>query len=211
MLLAEAGGYLRGGGLDVLAPAQGGADRRGASRCRPRRGARDRRFTCRASSRDRRTSAWGGPRCATCLGRRTRARLTVRDVDEAFEAIAEVSGAGGAVATAQAPARRALRLRHGAGAGVPRAALARGEPRLGALESLVVEALAKAAGLPAADVRRAVMLGSYPGPVAAAVLGIGGDKSVALQQFRLEVGRPIQPMLAQTAGSGVGRGTRADG
>src|SRR3954454_751158 len=124
--------------------------------------------------------------------------LTVHDVDLAFEAIAGVAGAGSA-----AERRRQVDALFGSATRDEQAflaGLARGELRQGALESLVVDALARAAGLPVADVRRAVMLRGSPGPVAAAVLA-SEDKAVALQQFRLEVGRPIQPMLAQTAGS----------
>jgi DNA ligase-1 len=62
----------------------------------------------------------------------------------------------------------------------------------------MVDAVAKAAGVPARDVRRAVMLRGDLGVVAAAALAGG---AAALAQFRLEVGRPVLPMLAQTADS----------
>ena len=60
----------------------------------------------------------------------------------------------------------------------------------------MVEAIARAAEVPAAEVRRALMLRGALGPVAAAALtdGVGG-----LRRFSLEVGRPLQPMLASTA------------
>ena len=61
--------------------------------------------------------------------------------------------------------------------------LARGDLRQGALESLVVDALARAAELPLADVRRAVMLRGSPGPVAQAILAPGVDGTLALQQI----------------------------
>ncbi|MBA3432882.1 MAG: ATP-dependent DNA ligase [Actinobacteria bacterium] len=70
-----------------------------------------------------------------------------------------------------------------------------GELRQGALEGVMVDALAKAAGLPAAEVRRALMLAGDIGAVATAALGEGGE---GLTGFRLTVLRPIQPMLAQT-------------
>jgi DNA ligase 1 len=127
------------------------------------------------------------------------ATLTVRDVDAAFEAIARVSGPGSV-----AERKRLLDQLFRAATAAEQpflAGLARGELRQGALESLVVDALAKAADLPPADVRRAVMLRGAPGPVAEAVLATGVDGTAALQQFRLEVGRPVQPMLAQTAAS----------
>ena len=75
--------------------------------------------------------------------------------------------------------------------------LAIGEVRQGALEGVLLEAVAKAARLPAADVRRAVMLAGDLGAVAASVLGGAGDD--ALSQYRIEVFRPVQPMLADSA------------
>src|SRR3954447_25373081 len=123
--------------------------------------------------------------------------LTVHDVDAAFEAIASIAGKGSG-----AERRRQLDALLGAATAEEQtflSGLARGDLRQGALESLVVDALARAAGLPAADVRRAVMLRGSPGPVAAAILGPGVDPNLALQEFRLVVGRPVQPMLAQSA------------
>jgi DNA ligase-1 len=71
-----------------------------------------------------------------------------------------------------------------------------GELRQGALEGVMLEAVAKAADVPSAEVRRAAMLRGAVGPVAAAALAGG---SAALAAFRLQVGRPVQPMLASTA------------
>ena len=71
-----------------------------------------------------------------------------------------------------------------------------GEVRQGALEGVVVEAIAQAASVDADLVRRAVMLGgALP---AAAEAAMGGGESV-LKEFRMEVLRPIRPMLASTA------------
>ena len=60
----------------------------------------------------------------------------------------------------------------------------------------MVEAIAKAAGLPAGEVRRAVMLAGDAGVVAAAALGEG---AAGLRRFGLELMQPVQPMLAQAA------------
>ena len=123
--------------------------------------------------------------------------LTVHDVDAAFETISGVTGVGSA-----AERRRQVDALFGRATVEEQAflaGLARGELRQGALESLVVDALARAAGLPLVDVRRAVMLRGAPGPVAQAILSPGVDRARALEQFRLQVGRPVQPMLAQTA------------
>lgn len=70
-----------------------------------------------------------------------------------------------------------------------------GELRQGALEGVMVEAVAKVAEIPASDVRRAVMVAGELGPVASVALAEG---SAGLSTFRLTVLRPVQPMLAQT-------------
>ena len=71
-----------------------------------------------------------------------------------------------------------------------------GELRQGALEGVMVEAVARAAEVPAADVRRALMLAGELPVVARAALERG---AAGLSDFRLEVLRPVKPMLAQTA------------
>jgi DNA ligase-1 len=73
-----------------------------------------------------------------------------------------------------------------------------GELRQGALDGVMADAVAAAAELPAADVRRALMLRGSLGAVAAAALRDGAE---GLRGFGLEVGRPIKPMLAQSAPS----------
>ncbi len=84
-----------------------------------------------------------------------------------------------------------------------------GDLRQGALEGVMVEAVARAAALPAAGVRRALMLAGSLGAVAAAALSEG---AAGVARFRLELLRPIQPMLAQTAadlGEALGRASPA--
>src|SRR5436309_882644 len=71
-----------------------------------------------------------------------------------------------------------------------------GELRQGALEGLVTEAVARAAGLEAGAVRRATMLAADLGRVAHAALTRG---AAGLTSFRVELFRPLQPMLAQAA------------
>jgi DNA ligase-1 len=71
-----------------------------------------------------------------------------------------------------------------------------GELRQGALEAVLVDAVAKASGVPADAVRRARMFAGSLGPVARAALTEG---AAGLARFRLELFRPLQPMLAQTA------------
>ncbi len=72
-----------------------------------------------------------------------------------------------------------------------------GEVRQGALEGVLLEAIAKAAQLPAAPLRRAVMMAGDLGAVAQAVLSGGGE--AVLAQYSLELFRPVQPMLADSA------------
>ncbi|MFL5799874.1 MAG: ATP-dependent DNA ligase [Actinomycetota bacterium] len=72
-----------------------------------------------------------------------------------------------------------------------------GEIRQGALEGVVLEAVARAAAVPAAEVRRAAMLAGDLGTVARAAIAGGGE---GLAAFRLTVLRPVKPMLAQSAG-----------
>jgi DNA ligase-1 len=69
-----------------------------------------------------------------------------------------------------------------------------GELRQGALEGVMVEAVAKAAEVPVSEVRRARLLAGDLREVAVAALERG---SAGLTGFRLTVGRPLAPMLAQ--------------
>ncbi|MEU6294162.1 ATP-dependent DNA ligase [Streptomyces erythrochromogenes] len=122
--------------------------------------------------------------------------LGVRDVDAAVGALAAQAGPGSA-------ARRSGIVTGLLGAATePEQAFLRsllsGEVRQGALDAVALEGVAAAAGVPAAELRRAVMLdGSLP-RVAEAVLADGAE---ALRAVTLTVGRPVQPMLAGTAGS----------
>jgi DNA ligase-1 len=77
-------------------------------------------------------------------------------------------------------------------------ALLVGELRQGALEGLVLEAVAQGAGVPAREVRRAAMMAGDLSAVARAVLTGGSD---ALGRFAVRLFQPVQPMLAGTAES----------
>ncbi len=71
-----------------------------------------------------------------------------------------------------------------------------GELRQGALEGVMSAAVAKAAGVPADEIRRATMLSGDLAEVAAVAVR---DGTAGLARFRLTPLRPLQPMLAQTA------------
>ena len=120
--------------------------------------------------------------------------LTLSEVDSGFSAIGAVSGKGSAAA------RKALvgELFGRATADEQRflVGLLSGELRQGALEGVMTEAVARAADVPVAEVRRAMMLRGSLGVVAAAALSGGSE---ALGAFGLEVGRPVRPMLATSA------------
>src|SRR3954453_13661292 len=118
--------------------------------------------------------------------------LTVAEVDGALERGAGMGGAGSVAARREA--LRALLARATASEQAFLRSLVLGDIRQGALAAVVGDAVAKAAGLPVAAVRRALMLRGDLGAVAEVALA-GGDLGV----FRLEVGRPIAPMLASTA------------
>src|SRR5207237_9060507 len=78
-----------------------------------------------------------------------------------------------------------------------RRGLVAGERRQGAQEGVMVAAAAQAALVPVAELRRALMLRGDLGDIAATALreGVHG-----LRGYRLELGRPVLPMLAQPAG-----------
>jgi ATP-dependent DNA ligase I len=122
------------------------------------------------------------------------ATLTLADVDGALAAIASHAGPGTVAAREAAFAEilgRATREEQRF-----LVSLVGGELRQGALEGVMIEALAAAFHAAATDVRRAVMLSGDVSVVAAALAESGAD---AVARFRLELGRPLQPMLAQTA------------
>jgi DNA ligase-1 len=75
-------------------------------------------------------------------------------------------------------------------------ALLAGEVRQGALDGIMHEAVARAAGVPAGRIRRAAMLAGDLAEVAAAVLTAG---ETGLAGYALQLFRPVQPMLADSA------------
>jgi DNA ligase-1 len=120
--------------------------------------------------------------------------LELVEVDAALRRIGGLAGSGSKAARreelrdvfarATEPEQRFLR------------GLLTGEVRQGALEGVMVDAVARAAGVPAAEVRRAVMLTGDLGTVTAAAIEGG---SPALARFRLSLLTPLRPMLAQSA------------
>jgi DNA ligase-1 len=122
------------------------------------------------------------------------ASLTLKETDEAFTAYASTVGRGSS-------AKRAAQLRGLFERATPieqdfLVRLLVGELRQGALEGVMLDAIAVAASAKPEDVRRAAMYaGSVPVVARVALTeGTGG-----LARFQLEPMRPVAPMLSQTA------------
>jgi DNA ligase 1 len=120
--------------------------------------------------------------------------LTVLEVDGSLDELAKVAGTGsratraglvetlfGRATTSEQAFLRALVFEN---------------LRQGAQDSVLLDGIAKAAGVPAATVRRAAMFTPSSGEVAGAALEGGED---ALAGFGLVPGRPVRPMLAASA------------
>jgi DNA ligase-1 len=172
--------------------------------------------------------------------------LTLAEIDSVFAAIGATTGPG-----SQAERRRLLGDLFARATPAEQSFLTRllaGELHQGALEGVMVEAVARAAGVPAGEVRRALLLGGSLPAVAEAALSAAraagaqaadaqaadaqaadapGDQAspdqstldevqaspaaaaaddasaaaalAALRAFRLQVGRPLRPMLAASA------------
>jgi DNA ligase-1 len=121
-------------------------------------------------------------------------QLELSDVDAVFERIKTVAGGG----VAEVRARLVADLLAQA-TGDEQDFLVRlmaGELRQGALEGVLVEAVARAAGVPPALIRRAAMLEGALAPVARAALLSGGS---ALEGLMVRPFRPVRPMLAEPA------------
>jgi DNA ligase-1 len=126
----------------------------------------------------------------------TRPSLMLDDVDRAISAIEAATGAG------SARTRRELLGDLLARATEPEAQFVRrlftGELRQGASSGLMADAVAKAAGVPAALVRRALMLSGDLPATAAIALDRGSE---GLREVGFELFRPVLPMLASPGGS----------
>lgn len=121
-------------------------------------------------------------------------QLSLQTVDRRFAAIQAVSGPG--AAQRKAGLLRSLFAEATEAEHRFLTSLLLGELRQGALEGLMVEALARATAIAGKRIRRAVMVAGDIGPVARAALE-GGEARLA--EFSIRLFRPVAPMLAQTA------------
>src|SRR2546428_5691163 len=121
-------------------------------------------------------------------------RLTLAQIDEALERLDQTKGEGSAAERARLLAELFVR------ATAPEqdflARLLLGELRQGALEGIMVDAIAKAAKLRPEPVRSAAMRAGGLPAIAEAALTEG---EAGLARFALQVFRPVQPMLARPA------------
>jgi DNA ligase-1 len=120
--------------------------------------------------------------------------LTLREVDRELVRITQVVGPGSSGERSRLLQRLLARATREEQEFLIRLIL--GDLRQGALEGIMVEALARATRISAQDVRRAVMVSGDLGAVARAALV---DGAAGLQAFSIRLFHPLQPMLAQTA------------
>jgi DNA ligase 1 len=126
--------------------------------------------------------------------------LSVDDVEAALDRLAARAGSGPGVGARRAAELTALLGAATADEGRFLVRLLCGELRQGALEGLMIEAVAAASEVPADVVRRAFMLsGRLPMTAEAALTS--DDPVAALGAIGLEVMRPVRPMLASPGDS----------
>ncbi|MEV1131138.1 ATP-dependent DNA ligase [Agromyces sp. NPDC049794] len=136
---------------------------------------------------------WRG--VAAAMGERAAApTLTVAELDDLLDRLAATAGAGSATERGRVLRELTARATEREQGFISRVLL--GEMRIGALEGVVTDAIARAAGRPGAVVRRAAMLSGDLGETAR--LALTGTEA-ELEEVGLVVGRPVLPMLAATA------------
>jgi DNA ligase-1 len=118
--------------------------------------------------------------------------LTLADVDRAFDALKAMKGKG--VAAQRAAALQTLFAKATSDEQDFLLRLIVGELRQGALEGVMLDAVAVASGLPAAEVRRAATFAGGVAAVAHAAL-----TGRTLEHFSVRLMQPVLPMLAQPA------------
>jgi DNA ligase-1 len=120
--------------------------------------------------------------------------LTIADLDRYLTQVKDVTGHGSVAARGALLDELFGRATEAEGEFLRR--LLMGELRQGALEGVMADAVAKAAGVPLAAVRRAAMLAGNL-PEAAALAVAGGTEALAGVGLRLLC--PVQPMLAASS------------
>jgi DNA ligase-1 len=120
--------------------------------------------------------------------------LAIVEVDTALQDLSDLAGPGSQLARQAALADLMGRATHAEQRYL--GGLLVGETRQGALEGVLLQAIGQAYDAPSEVVRRAAMMtGSVPATAAAAAI----DGAAGLARLRLQVGRPVLPMLASSA------------
>ena len=120
--------------------------------------------------------------------------LSVADADAVFQRMSEQTGSGSQSRRKQLLVGLLRRATSAEQAFLRRLIL--GELRQGALEGVMIDAIAHASSQPLHAVRKAVMLSGDPAQVAAVAMQ---DGRAGLARFSLQLFRPLKPMLAQPA------------
>ncbi len=120
------------------------------------------------------------------------AALTLADTDACFENVRRTTGSGSGRRRAETLAGLLGRASETEREFLQRLVI--GEMRHGALEGVMMEAVARASGLPSRAVRRAYFVNGSLGHVASVALSRG---EAGLNGLKLTPGRPILPALAQ--------------
>jgi len=121
------------------------------------------------------------------------ATMDIAEVDETLELLAKVQGRG-----SEQRKRDLLQSLFARATSAEQEFLMRlllGELRQGALEGVMVDAISKATGVGIERIRRAVMMTGNIALIAKAALHGGA----ALDQYHIQIFRPVKPMLAQTS------------
>jgi DNA ligase 1 len=142
---------------------------------------------------------YGAAAVPTLPDPRPEPQLTLADTDEILEEVGALAGQG-----SQAERRRLLGGLLARATESERGFLVRllaGDLRQGALDGVMTDAIARAAAVPAGEVRRAHQLSGSLAATAAAALAASGPQAAtdALRAVALTVGRPVRPMLAAAA------------
>ncbi|HET7033904.1 MAG TPA: ATP-dependent DNA ligase [Casimicrobiaceae bacterium] len=123
-----------------------------------------------------------------------RSGLTLIDVDSTLATIAETSGPGSLTERARLLSQLFARATAREQEFLERLLI--GELRQGALEGIMIEAVAAAAGISADSVRRAAKIGGGIVAIAASALTDGAS---GLGRYAISLFQPLSPMLAQPA------------
>ena len=133
-------------------------------------------------------------RDAAGTGTASGAPLTLEEVDAALDRLRATVGKGSAAGRTEQ--LKTLFTRASADERDFLVRLLVGELRQGALEGVMLDAIAKAAELPAAAVRRAAM---YAGGLPAVAKAALTEGAAGLERFSIRLLQPVQPMLASPA------------